>query len=370
MIHFGLFDESEEEMLRKCVVFYAAISARDKNSINKTFDTTAIDLITNQKIKRDLLPVIKRKDDFELKAAKKLVKEYTSDLMVLTKEEKKFLDKFESGEYIPEFLSNADKEKDTIIKHFCSICSQIWEEIVDEDKRIRNIRMAFPGPFDYSQGISKVKGLAKYESLYEVSIPNEMIYQSTEENYNFIPKNAYDFKFINDVEAYALGVIDKRELYKGQRVIFLCIGTGAGSAYSVDGVISDDRSQGVPENGWIYPIPFKDSIIDEYISVRGINNLAQKYCKKSLSPLELSEMAINGNLSAVNAYQEFGHNLEAALLPLLKQFSASSLVIGGNISHSSDLFMQAIKKSCQPLGIDIIIEKDTSNLIMNGLTKL
>lgn len=109
MIHFGLFDESEEEMLRKCVIFYAAISARDKKSINKTFDTKVIDSITNQKIKRDLLPVIKRKDDFELEPAKKLVKEYISELMVLTKEEKEFLDKFESGEYIPELLFD-DKE--------------------------------------------------------------------------------------------------------------------------------------------------------------------------------------------------------------------------------------------------------------------
>ncbi len=117
MIHYGLFDESEEEMLKKCVVFYAAISARDKNSINKTFDTTAIDLITNQKIKRDLIPVIKRKDEFELEPAKKLVKEYISDLMVLTNEEKEFLDRFESGEYIPELLFEDKEILDRIKNH-------------------------------------------------------------------------------------------------------------------------------------------------------------------------------------------------------------------------------------------------------------
>lgn len=104
MIHYGLFDESEEEMLKKCVVLYAAISARDKNSINKTFDTKAIDSITQRKIRTDLNPVIKTKDDFELDPAKKLVSEYISDLMMLTKEEKEFLNKFESGEYIPEIL--------------------------------------------------------------------------------------------------------------------------------------------------------------------------------------------------------------------------------------------------------------------------
>lgn len=117
MIHFGLFDESEEGMLRKCIVFYAAISAREKNSINKNFDTTAIDLITKQKIKRDLLPVIRRKDYFELEAAKKLVKEYISDLMVLTMEEKEFLNKFENGEYIPELLFEDKEILDRIKNH-------------------------------------------------------------------------------------------------------------------------------------------------------------------------------------------------------------------------------------------------------------
>ncbi len=117
MIHFGLFNESEKEMLRKCVVLYAAISARDKNSINKDFDTTDIDLITNQKIKRDLFPVIKRKDDFELEPAKKLVKAYITDLMVLTKEEKEFLDEFESGEYIPELLFEDKDILDRIKNH-------------------------------------------------------------------------------------------------------------------------------------------------------------------------------------------------------------------------------------------------------------
>ncbi len=106
MIYFGLFDESQEALLRKAVVFYAAISAKE---INKTFDTKAIDSITKQKIKTDLLPVIKRKDNFELESAKKIVKNYIADLMLLTKEEKAFLDKFENGEYIPELLFE-DKE--------------------------------------------------------------------------------------------------------------------------------------------------------------------------------------------------------------------------------------------------------------------
>lgn len=114
MIHYKLFDESEETLLRKTVVFYAAISAK---VINKTFDTSAIDSITKQKIKTDLLPVIKRKDDFELEKAKKMVKAYIADLMVLTEDEKEFLERFENGEYIPELLFEDERILERIKNH-------------------------------------------------------------------------------------------------------------------------------------------------------------------------------------------------------------------------------------------------------------
>lgn len=101
MVRFGLFDESEEQLLRKCVVFYAAISAKE---INKSFDTKAIDSITKYKIRTDLFPVLTKHDLFELDSAKKTVKEYISKLMVLTPQEQEFLESFEAKEYNPELL--------------------------------------------------------------------------------------------------------------------------------------------------------------------------------------------------------------------------------------------------------------------------
>ena len=101
MIKFGLFDESEQALLRKCVIFYAAIST---NKINKNFDTEAVDSIDKRKIKTDLLPVIRRKDEFDLEATKKMVKSYIKELMELTKKEKEFLLRFENKEYLPELV--------------------------------------------------------------------------------------------------------------------------------------------------------------------------------------------------------------------------------------------------------------------------
>lgn len=106
MIHYTLFEKSKQEILKKCIIFYAAISAKDKNSINTTFNTKAMDTITNRKIKRELLPMLNFNDDFKLESAKNLVKDYISELMVLSDNEIEFLDKFKRGEYAPDLLFN------------------------------------------------------------------------------------------------------------------------------------------------------------------------------------------------------------------------------------------------------------------------
>ena len=52
-----------EELFRKCFVFYATISAE---TVNRDFDTSAIDSLKFDKIRRDLFPVLSRKDNFKL----------------------------------------------------------------------------------------------------------------------------------------------------------------------------------------------------------------------------------------------------------------------------------------------------------------
>lgn len=106
MIFYGLFDESEYELFKKCIIFYASISAE---IINKTFDTSAIDGLSFNKIRRDLFPVLRKKDNFNLEERKNEVKKFINDLMILTPEEKEYLNAFEHKEYKPELLF-ADKK--------------------------------------------------------------------------------------------------------------------------------------------------------------------------------------------------------------------------------------------------------------------
>lgn len=114
MIKFGLFDESEFSLLRKCVVFYTAISQDD---IPNEYDFKRFNAITNRKIKTDLLPVIQKGEFFDLENAKTSVAEFLKELLILETDERKFLDEFKAKKYRPELLFDDTDILDRIKEH-------------------------------------------------------------------------------------------------------------------------------------------------------------------------------------------------------------------------------------------------------------
>ena len=114
MIFYGLFDESEYELFRKCIIFYASISAE---VINKTFDTSGVDRLNFLKIRRDLFPVLRKKENFNLEERKVVAKKFINELMILTPQEKEYLNVFESKEYKPELLFTDEKILNNIQNH-------------------------------------------------------------------------------------------------------------------------------------------------------------------------------------------------------------------------------------------------------------
>ena len=91
----------EEGMFRKCIIFYATISAKE---VNKDFDTSAIDSLVFSRIKSDLFPVLAVKDKFDLEGKKQQAKEYIEALMKPTEAEMDYMERFIAKEYKPELL--------------------------------------------------------------------------------------------------------------------------------------------------------------------------------------------------------------------------------------------------------------------------
>lgn len=123
LVKFGLIDESEEPLLRKCVVFYSAIGAE---SPPFEFQFNMIDQVTQNRIKTDLYPVLRNKDKFDLKTAQMQVKAWLESLLKLEDNEQEFLDAFRNKTYQPELLFESTEIVARIRNHPMALwkCSQ------------------------------------------------------------------------------------------------------------------------------------------------------------------------------------------------------------------------------------------------------
>ena len=114
MLRFGLFDESEQELLRRCVVFYAAIGTEETPT---AFSFDAIMAIQQNKIKTDLLPVLRNSTFFDVKAAQDECIGYLEKLLVLTERETEFLQAFRGKQYSPKLLFDEETIVDRVSDH-------------------------------------------------------------------------------------------------------------------------------------------------------------------------------------------------------------------------------------------------------------
>ncbi len=114
MQKFGLFDETEEQELRKCIMFYAAVASE---KVPKEINLERIGKISAQKIKTDLTPVLRRGERLELENAQEQVKEFLSVILRPTEEEMLFWRLFSEGDYRPELLFGEGVIADRIKAH-------------------------------------------------------------------------------------------------------------------------------------------------------------------------------------------------------------------------------------------------------------
>ena len=254
-----------------------------------------------------------------------------------------------------EFPSRAGEPCEALAGHLTAIIRELAGGMP-----VRRIAMAFPGPFDYDRGIPMMRGLDKYESLYGVCLPQLLAPRLGEAG--ITPQIWY---FINDASAFALGACAALGL-KG-RVMNVCLGTGAGSGFIVDGRLTQEPDDGVPAGGWIYPIPYDGATVDDHFSDRGVRALSQRMCGRRFSPLELNLQADAGSQIAREIWQVFGARMANIFRILLLDFRADALVLSGKIARAEKWFAAPLRAMCGELGVRLVIEPDTTRYILQGL---
>ena len=173
---------------------------------------------------------------------------------------------------IRKFPSQAQKSAEKILDNFSRICRELLKDV---DGSVCGVGLAIPGPFDYQKGISRMQGLNKYDSIYGIPLEPEIKARVPE------LKEA-QFLFLHDIEAFALGESWYGTCRGAEKILCVCIGTGAGSAF-VEHRKTIKTGTGVPENGWIYRMPFRESILDDYLSVRGLERISLAVMGKAQS---------------------------------------------------------------------------------------
>lgn len=273
---------------------------------------------------------------------------------------------------VAHYPSLAKEDKETLLDHFAHIILKQIESL-PMDIHIVGIGMAFPGPFDYTNGISLMQNINKYDSLYGVSIGIEILHRlQSFEIFTSVTSSNCTIKFENDASLYALGETVLNPKLMHGKALCLCIGTGLGSAFLEDGNLIQARTD-VPVKGWVYDTPFLESIIDDYISARGILVLHQElHGITSPDVKTIADLALEGDVSCLETFRHFGLRFADAIHTFIEDFKPDTLVIGGQIAKSFPLFKKSFTEQLEANSspIQITLSADSSFSTLVGVNRL
>jgi len=267
---------------------------------------------------------------------------------------------------ISKYPSKSGESKEVILTNFVNIIRNLIKISKHKNAKYFGVVLAFPGPFDYEKGISYIKGVNKYESIYGVNIYNYLKSKIKEDRYlSEVFLENFRVCFENDARVFALGEYNSLKETKYKRVVVVTLGTGVGSAFINNGKIVKKVS-GIPEGGYIYNIKIDNTTIEESLSARGIESIAKSLYDKlgkdknlEFSGVKsLAERARKNDEIALKVFEIYEKRLIKSLLPILENFNSDALILGGQISKSADLFTKKLGRVLKEKSIDLIISKN------------
>jgi glucokinase len=207
---------------------------------------------------------------------------------------------------------------------------------------LRGIGFAMPGPFDYVKGICLIRGVPKYEKLYGVNVGKAVASKLG------LPCDCR-VRFMNDASSFAVGEAWAGKAADYRKMMAITLGTGFGSAFVNDRipVVDGDR---VPRMGCVYHLPFGTGIADDYFSTRWFTSRFHDVTGREAAGVKEVAMEAVHQPEVRVLFTEFGASLGAFLAPWLIRFEAEILIIGGNISHSWELFGPAFENELRKSG--------------------
>lgn len=221
---------------------------------------------------------------------------------------------------------------------------QVFESIFREAKdlsrqlsrKIAFVAFSVPGPFDCENGISQMQH--KWRALKDIPLREEF------SRMGVFPEDMR-YTFIHDVHAFLVGEKFCGRAAACKNAAAIIIGTGLGFGLWCDDTLLFNETGGVRYS--IFKSPWKDGILEDYVSGRGVSAAYQRLTGETCSAKDVAERAHSGDLAAMQAFSEMGTILGQAVSGILQAHSVDGVVIGGRVSCSFDLFDRAF---CEAAG--------------------
>ncbi len=205
-----------------------------------------------------------------------------------------------------------------------------------EEGAIAGIGFAMPGPFQYVKGVAAIESLSKYDHLFGIDLKATLINHLR----NQFAIDIRSISFVNDAHAFLLGAVQAHG-WQNEKVLALTLGTGLGAGFYADNQV---KTQGpdVPKDGFLYDLPFKDGIAEDYVSTRWLINRFNSLKGISLQNVkQLVEQYPEDEITR-QVFREFGTNLGELLLPVIGSFRPDHILLGGNLCRAYSYFEQAL----------------------------
>lgn len=181
--------------------------------------------------------------------------------------------------------------------------------------------IAMPGPFDYENGISRMRNQDKYDNLYGLDIREALAEKTGIEGSNI--------RFINDAAAFLQGEVFAGRHHTNTKILGITLGTGLGSAIWEKGGNALDAD--------LWKTPYLDSNMEEHLVTRWFVRRAADHGQQVTGLREL--LQLRGQHPFIeDILAEYSHHLLHFFRFFSEREKTDKFIIGGNISKAWDTF--------------------------------
>ena len=224
---------------------------------------------------------------------------------------------------------------------------------------VQGIGVAIPGPFDYERGIFLMKH--KYAAVYGERF----------RDLAGVPEGI-PVKFMHDVNAPLAGAIKMLGLSSGNTAL-ITLGTGLGFSYAIRGEVQYGPGGSPARSLWNMPLA-GGGILEDNISARGIlAAYSRKTGESGVSVLAIAQRAFALEPAAKEVFTELGETLGDALKDIFAELQIDTLLMGGQISKSLELFSRPLQSRLHEVRIlplpDGAVFEGLATLFDNNVTK-